>query len=105
MAELNLAKSKTALLMADFATIGIGENPIAQERHTLFRLFFFAYAARSKPLSYKRIGVVRVIPAFIHFEDGDAPQRRQLFVIIFPHLRPPRRSDTTVANQGVFRCP
>ena len=37
MAELNLDKSKTALLMADFATIGIGENPIAQERHTLNR--------------------------------------------------------------------
>ncbi len=28
-------KSETALLMADFAIIGIGENPMAQERHTL----------------------------------------------------------------------
>ena len=37
MADLSLEKNKTALLMADFATIGIGENPIAQERHTLDR--------------------------------------------------------------------
>ncbi len=47
MAELNLDKSKTALLMADFATIGIGENPIAQERHTLDRAREVLNAARS----------------------------------------------------------
>ena len=29
------ASRKTALLMAAFATTGIGQNPIAQERHTL----------------------------------------------------------------------
>ena len=46
MAELNLDKSKTALLMADFATIGIGENPIAQERHTLDRAQEVLNAAR-----------------------------------------------------------
>ena len=47
MAELNLDKSNTALLMADFATIGIGENPIAQERHTLDRAREVLDAARS----------------------------------------------------------
>ena len=35
MAELTLDKNKTALLMADFSTSGIGRNPIAEERHTL----------------------------------------------------------------------
>ena len=29
MAEINLAKGKTMLLMADFTTSGIGQNPIA----------------------------------------------------------------------------
>jgi nicotinamidase-related amidase len=47
MAELNLDKSKTALLMADFGIIGIGENPIAQERHTLDRAKEVLNAARS----------------------------------------------------------
>ncbi len=47
MAEINLDKTKTALLMADFATIGIGENPIAQERHTLDRAQEVLNAARS----------------------------------------------------------
>ncbi len=47
MAELNLDKSKTALLMADFAIIGIGENPIAQEKHTLDRAQEVLNAARS----------------------------------------------------------
>ena len=37
MAEIILDKSKTALLMADFATSGIGQNPVAEERHTLER--------------------------------------------------------------------
>ena len=46
MAEINLDKSKTALLMADFATGGIGQNPIAQERHTLERAREVLDAAR-----------------------------------------------------------
>ena len=47
MAELNLEKNNTAFLMADFATIGIGENPVAQERHTLDRAKEVLNAARS----------------------------------------------------------
>ena len=47
MAEINLDKTKTALMMADFATIGIGQNPIAQERHTLDRAQEVLNAARS----------------------------------------------------------
>ena len=37
MAEIILDQSKTMLLMADFTTSGIGQNPIAQEMHTLER--------------------------------------------------------------------
>ena len=32
MADINLDKGKTMLLMADFSTSGIGQNPIAKER-------------------------------------------------------------------------
>ena len=37
MADINLDKGKTMLLMADFSTSGIGQNPVAKERHTLER--------------------------------------------------------------------
>ena len=37
MADINLDKGKTMLLMADFSTSGIGQNPIAKERQTLER--------------------------------------------------------------------
>ena len=47
MAEINLDKEKTMLLMADFATAGIGENPVAQERHTLERAKEVLDAART----------------------------------------------------------
>ena len=47
MAEINLDKGKTALLMADFATSGIGQNPIAEERHTLDRAREVLDAARN----------------------------------------------------------
>ena len=47
MVEINLDKEKTLLLMADFATIGIGQNPIAEERHTLERAKDVLDAART----------------------------------------------------------
>ena len=47
MAEIILDKSKTALLMADFATSGIGQNPVAEERHTLERAKDVLDAARN----------------------------------------------------------
>ena len=37
MADIHLEKGKTMLLMADFSTSGIGQNPIAKERQTLER--------------------------------------------------------------------
>ncbi len=46
MADINVDKGKTALLMADFAIVGIGQNPIAQERHTLERAKEVLDAAR-----------------------------------------------------------
>jgi len=51
MAELRLDKSKTMLLMADFTTSGIGQNPIAQERHTLERAKEVLDAARKAGVS------------------------------------------------------
>ena len=48
MAEINLDKGREdELLMADFATSGIGQNPIAEERHTLDRAREVLDAARS----------------------------------------------------------
>ena len=47
MAEINLDKRKTMLLMADFSTTGIGQNPIARERHTLERAREVLDAARN----------------------------------------------------------
>ena len=47
MAEIKLDKSKTMLLMADFSTTGIGQNPIAEERHTLERAKEVLDAARN----------------------------------------------------------
>ena len=38
MADINLDKGKTMLLMADFSTSGIGQNLIAQARQTLGRV-------------------------------------------------------------------
>jgi nicotinamidase-related amidase len=47
MADINLDKGKTMLLMADFSTSGIGQNPIAKERQTLERAREVLDAARS----------------------------------------------------------
>ena len=46
MADINLDKGKTMLLMADFSTSGIGQNPIAQARQTLERAREVLDAAR-----------------------------------------------------------
>ena len=46
MADINLDKGKTMLLMADFSTSGIGQNPVAKERHTLERAREVLDAAR-----------------------------------------------------------
>src|SRR2546425_11709829 len=46
MADINLDKAKTMLLMADFSTSGIGQNPVAKERHTLDRAREVLDAAR-----------------------------------------------------------
>ena len=46
MADINLDKGKMMLLMADFSTSGIGQNPVAKERHTLERAKEVLDAAR-----------------------------------------------------------
>jgi nicotinamidase-related amidase len=46
MANINLDKGKTMLLMADFSNSGIGQNPIAKERQTLERAREVLDAAR-----------------------------------------------------------
>jgi hypothetical protein len=47
MADINLDKGKTMLLMADFSTSGIEQNPVAQERQTLERARDVLDAARN----------------------------------------------------------
>ncbi len=46
MADIHLDKGKTMLLMADFSTSGIGQNPLAKERQTLERAKEVLDAAR-----------------------------------------------------------
>src|ERR1700758_3386581 len=46
MDDINLDKGKTMLLMADFSTSGIGQNPVAKERQTLERAREVLDAAR-----------------------------------------------------------
>jgi len=46
MAEITLDKGKTMLLMADFSTTGMGQNPLVQERQTLERAREVLNAAR-----------------------------------------------------------
>ena len=47
MADINLDKGKTMLLMAGFSTSGIGQNPVAKERQTLERAREVLDAARN----------------------------------------------------------
>ena len=47
MAEIKLDKTKAMLLMADFHISGIGQNPIAKEKHTLERAKEVLDAARN----------------------------------------------------------
>jgi nicotinamidase-related amidase len=47
MAEVNLDKTRTALLMADFHADSMGVNPIVQERHTFDRAKEVLDAARN----------------------------------------------------------
>src|SRR2546428_13309082 len=46
MADNNLDKGKTMLLLADFSTSGIGQNPVAKARQTLERAREVLDAAR-----------------------------------------------------------
>src|SRR5918999_376337 len=46
MADINLDQGKTMLLMADFSTSGIGQNPLAKARQTLERARDVLDAAR-----------------------------------------------------------
>ena len=46
MADINLDKGTTMLLMADFSTTGMGQNPLVKERHTLERAREVLDAAR-----------------------------------------------------------
>lgn len=47
MAEIELDKDRTALLMADFHTDSMGENPVVQERRTIDRAREVLHAARN----------------------------------------------------------
>src|SRR5262245_43524868 len=68
MAEITLDKSKTMLLMADFSPSGIGQNPIAKERHTLERAREVLDAARNAGV-YVGYCVSHVRPGFPEVSD------------------------------------
>ncbi len=63
MAELKLDKGKTALLMADFHTDSMGENPIVRERQTFERAKEVLDAARDAGVFVAYI-VVNFRPGF-----------------------------------------
>jgi len=62
MADINLDKGKTMLLMADFSISGIGQNPVAQERQTLERAREVLDAARRAPRGGTRAKCSRRTP-------------------------------------------
>ena len=68
MAELKLDKGKTALLMADFHTDSMGENPIVRERQTFERAKEVLDAARDAGIFVAYI-VVNFRPGFPEISD------------------------------------
>ena len=68
MAELKLDKGKTALLMADFHTDSMGENPIVRERQTFERAKEVLEAARAAGVFVAYI-VVNFRPGFPEISD------------------------------------
>ncbi len=68
MAELMLDKGKTALLMADFHTDSMGENPIVRERQTFERAKEVLDAARDAGVFVAYI-VVNFRPGFPEISD------------------------------------
>jgi len=68
VAELMLDKGKTALLMADFHTDSMGENPIVRERHTFERAKEVLDAARDAGVFVAYI-VVNFRPGFPEISD------------------------------------
>jgi nicotinamidase-related amidase len=68
MAEIELDKSKTALLMADFHTGSMGENPVVSERRTLNRARDVLEAARSAGIFVAYI-VVSFRPGYPEISD------------------------------------
>ena len=68
MAELKLDKGKTALLLADFHTDSMGENPIVRERQTFERAKDVLDAARDAGIFVAYI-VVNFRPGFPEISD------------------------------------
>ena len=68
MAEITLDKSKTVLLVADFHSEGMGENPMVQERHTFERAQEVLDAARAAGVFVAYI-VVNFRPGYPEISD------------------------------------
>ena len=68
MADIELDKSRTALLMADFHTDSMGENPIVQERRTFDRAGEVLHAARGAGVFVAYI-VVNFRPGYPEISD------------------------------------
>jgi nicotinamidase-related amidase len=70
MAEVNLDKTRTALLMADFHADSMGVNPIVQERHTFDRAKEVLDAARENGVFVAYI-VVNFRPGYPEISDNN----------------------------------
>lgn len=70
MAEVELDKTKTALLMADFHTDSMGQNPVVAERRTLNRARDVLEAARSAGVFVVYI-VVNFRPGYPEISDAN----------------------------------
>ncbi|MEE8292517.1 MAG: isochorismatase family cysteine hydrolase [Candidatus Tectomicrobia bacterium] len=109
VSEVKLDKGKTALLMADFHTDSMGENPIVRERQTCERAKEVRDAARDAGVFVVYI-VVNFRPGFPEISDrnqtfsarktsGQSPARDPL-ELIHPTV-PPRQDEPVVVKHRV----
>ena len=109
MAELKLETGKTALLMADFHTDSMGENPIVRERQTFERAKEVLEAARDAGVFVAYI-VVNFRPGFPEISDlnktfrarktaGQSPARDPL-ELIHPTVSP-RQDEPVIVKRRV----
>ncbi len=85
--ELKLAKGTTALLMADFHTDSMGENPIVRERRTFDRAKEVLDAARDAGVFVAYI-VVNFRPGFPEISNLNKPTINVIILLLRRALSP-----------------